>query len=165
MRLILDTDTSHKILPDREPKVRDVLLRNWLSDGHGVVCYTLCGKLGEETRGTKTYMGLLQTWKEKGKALAFSERQMHEAEAKFADREIRSDDHGMLALCIASNAAFIGTQDGDLIIDIGRLVADITGGNPKIYPVKERKGKEQPFLGITSVTDCDSGVLPSPNSG
>ena len=144
-RLILDTSASYIVL-DKEVGMRDAYLKEWIRQGHGTLCYTVYGKLGTETRKTKSFMRKLETWQSRGRAIRASLEKMDEARNAIEGFKLRSDDPHILQLAIACRAKILCTDDNKLKRDFEDVVARVIGEQTKLYPFKGEDAKKKEFL-------------------
>ncbi len=145
-RLILDTNVSNIVLDDKVGKKRDPYLTAWIGQGHGTLCYTVYGKLGDETRKTKSFMKKLETWQSRGRAIRASLDKIDEARNAIEGFNLRSNDSQTLALAIAYKAKILCTNDNDLKHDFKDVVPKVIGEQTKLYPVKGTDAERETFL-------------------
>ena len=145
-RLILDTNVSHIVLDDKVGRRRDSYLKEWISQGHGTLCYTAHGNLGDETRKTTRVMKKLETWQSRGNAIRASLDKMNKAGNAIREYELKSNDSQTLALAIACKAKILCTNDNALRHDFKHVVPKIIREQTKLYPVKGNAAERKKFL-------------------
>ena len=145
-RLILDSDTSHFVLDPKTQRNRDHQLQDWISDGHGVLCYTTEGKLGSETIKTKSFMRKLEMWQARGRAFRVSTTKFSAAQESLEKYSFKSNDRDVVALAIAGEVHIVGTQDGRLKKDLEEIIPRATTKNILLYPVDKSDDKRTEFL-------------------
>ena len=146
------------LLPEKQNRARDMLLKAWINGGHGVPCYTTYGEYGKELNKAGQFKRWIATLLDTGKALRIRKSDIDSASRKLTEYEPKRhhDDH-VLSLVIASKAKILCTCDGGLKNRFTNIIPRITSEEVYLYPLDDTPCERKLFLEEhqcqTSITD------------
>ena len=146
-RIVIDTDRMYLLLPEKQNKTRDTLLKAWIDDGHGVPCYTTYGEYGKELGDVGQFKSWVETLFEVGKAFRIPDSDVDSASRELTKNEPKRhhDDH-VLSLVIASKAKILCTGDGPLKKRFTNIIPRITSEEVFLYPLDDAPCERKLFL-------------------